>query len=80
MKRIAIGLVLLAALAVPAGAAEKDDADNLLMQQWKSKQKENAEVEKQYKRTLQQTDVKAAPAGNDPWATMRGSDASKPKR
>jgi len=79
MKRIAIGLVLLAALAVPVHAEQKEE-DNLLLQQWKNKQKDNAEIEKQYKRTLQRVDQQpAAATTNDPWANMRGTDASKPK-
>ncbi len=79
MRRVAIGLVLLAALAVPAHAAQKEE-DNLLLQEWKTKQKENAEIEKQYKRTLQQVDKPAANSPNDPWANMRGTDGAKPKR
>jgi hypothetical protein len=81
MKRIAIGLVLLAVLAVPLHAAEQKEEDNLLLQEWKTKQKDNADIEKQYKRTLQQINKEpAAAATNDPWASMRGSDAPKPKR
>lgn len=79
MKRITIGLALLAVLAVPVHAAQKED-DNLLLQQWKTKQRENADIEKQYKRTLQQVDTKPAATSNDPWANMRGTDAAKPKR
>ena len=82
MKRIAIGLAVLAVLAVPVHAQEESpkDRDNLLLQEWKTKQRENAEIEKQYKRTLQQADKPAAAANNDPWASMRGSDAPKPRR
>jgi hypothetical protein len=81
MKRIAIGLVLLAVLAVPLHAAEQKEEDNLLLQEWKTKQRDNADIEKQYKRTLQQINKQpAAGAPNDPWASMRGSDAPKPGR
>jgi len=84
MKRIAVGLALLAMLAAPVLAQEEEsqkDKDNLLLQQWKTKQRENADIEKQYKRTLQQVDKgSTAAASNDPWANMRGTDASKPKR
>lgn len=81
MKRIAIGLALLAVLAVPVHAAQKQkEDDNLLLQQWKAKQKENADIEKQYKRTLRQVDTKPAATSNDPWANMRGTDGAKPRR
>jgi hypothetical protein len=84
MKRIAIGLALLAMLAVPVHAQEEEsqkDKDNLLLQEWKNKQRENADVEKQYKRTMQQLNSQPTAAANkDPWANMRGTDASKPKR
>jgi hypothetical protein len=82
MKRIAIALALLAVPAVPLHAQQEGqkDENNLLLQEWKTKQRQNADIEKQYKRTMDQLggQPKAA-AGNDPWANMRGTDASKPK-
>ena len=81
MKRAIIGAVLLAILAAPAYAADrKKDEDNPMAVIEANKRRENAEIEKQYKRTLQATDAKATPAVNDPWANMRGTDTSKPKR
>lgn len=82
MKRIALGAMLLALLVAPVHAADdKKDGDNLLLKRWEQRQKDNVEVEKQYKKTLQATGgSQATPAANDPWANMRGSDPSKAKR
>jgi hypothetical protein len=83
MKRITIGVVLLAFLAAPLHAQGKKDKkeDNELMRQYEERQKENAEIDKRYQKTLQQTrGVDAAPAKIDPWANMRGTDAGKPKQ
>jgi len=88
MKRITIGLMVLAFFggAVHAQQSDKDQREksreeaNPLVRIYHERQKQNAEVEKQYKKTLQATDTKATPAANDPWANMRGSDTSKTKR
>ena len=82
MRRVTIGVLLLAILAAPAYAQDdkKKDEDNPMAAIEANKRRENAELEKQYKRTLRATDAKATPAVNDPWANMRGTDASKPKR
>jgi hypothetical protein len=87
MKRITIGLVLLAILAGPLHAQDKaaeeekkkEDA-NPLLKQYHEKQKENAAIELQYQRTLRATDSAVAPAKIDPWANMRGTDTSKRRR
>jgi hypothetical protein len=82
MKRITIGLVLLAFLAVPLhaqGKKQKKDEDNELLRQYEQRKKENAEIDKQYQKTLQQTGGNTAPVKVDPWANMRGTDATKSK-
>jgi hypothetical protein len=84
MKRITIGLVLLAFLAGPLhaqGKKDKKDEDNELLRQYQQRQKENAEIDKRYQKTLQQTrGADAAPVKVDPWANMRGTNAAKPKQ
>jgi Ni/Co efflux regulator RcnB len=81
MKRITIGLVLLAFLAGPLQAQQKDkNEDNAMLRKYEEKQKENAEIDRRYQKTLEQTrGASTAPVEIDPWADMRGTDASKPK-
>jgi uncharacterized protein YxeA len=81
MRRITIGAVLLAVLAGPVYAQHKQnkDQDNPLMREYEQRQKENADIEKQYKRTLHATDQDVKRAANDPWANMRGTAGSEPK-
>jgi len=78
MKRITFGLVLLAFLAGPLHAEDKDNPYAKTREQIK---KEADEMDRQYQKTLQATRGAAtAPAKNDPWANMRsGTDASKSK-
>jgi hypothetical protein len=87
MKRITIGLLLLAIFAGAVHAQSKEDQEekrreenNPLLKVYKEKQKENAAIEQQYQKTLRATDTNAAPVHVDPWAKMRGTDASKSKR
>jgi hypothetical protein len=84
MKRITMGVVLLAFLAGPLHAQDKKDKkdeDNELLRQYEQRQKDNAELDKQYQKTLQQTrGADAAPVKVDPWANMRGTDAAKRKQ
>ena len=89
MKRITIGLVL---LAIAAGtvhaqtpeerqAEKKREENNGLLRKYNEQQKVNAEIDKQYQKTLEQTrGADAAPVKVDPWANMRGTDAAKPKQ
>jgi hypothetical protein len=80
MRKIAISSVVLAALVGPAHAEDQKPEDNPMLQNYLNKQKENAEIDKQYQKTLEQTrGANAAPVKIDPWANMRGTDASKPK-
>jgi hypothetical protein len=87
MKRITIGLVL---LAITAGAVhaqtpeeqeeKKREENNPLLKEYHEQQKANAKIEQQYQRTLRATDSTAAPVRVDPWANMRGSEPPKKKR
>ena len=92
MRWIAIGLALLAFLAEPTlvyaqesakearekAQEKKAEEANPLLRIYHEKQKENAEIEKRYQRTLRATDKSAAPTHVDPWANMRGGNATKP--
>ncbi len=87
MKRITIGLLLLAIAAGHAFAQTKADEEekkreeaNPLLKEYHDQQKQHAVIEQQYQRTLRATNSAAKPAKTDPWATMRGTDSSKPKR
>ena len=87
MKRITVGLVLLSFFAGMAHAQDKAEQEekkreeaNPLLREYHEQQKRNAVIERQYQRTLRATDQNAVPARVDPWANMRGSDASKRKR
>jgi hypothetical protein len=88
MKRITIGLVLLAIMAGAVHAQtpeeqeeKKREENNPLLKEYHEKQKENAKIEQQYQRTLRATDSTAAPVKIDPWANMRGTnETSKKKR
>ncbi len=80
MKRFTFGVVLLALLAGPVLAQEKDE-DNPMRQLENAHKKENARIDSQYQKTLDATRAATpAPVKNDPWANMRGgTDASKSK-
>jgi hypothetical protein len=58
---------------------QRREEENPLLRIYNEKQKQNAEIERRYQRTLRATDHKAAPTSNDPWASMRGA-SSKPGR
>ena len=80
MKRIVLSLLLLATVAGPAlaqGHKTPPAEDNPLAQKEEVRRRENAAIDKQYQKTLQQTQGVSAPAKNDPWANMRGTDAPK---
>jgi hypothetical protein len=87
MKRVTIGLLLLAIFAGSVHAQSKEEQEerkreqnNPLLKAYHDKQKENAAIERQYERTLRATDTSAAPAHVDPWSNMRGTDTSKTRR
>lgn len=80
MRRAVLGLFILALLAPPAFAQGKSmgssDQDRLAAEAAEKKRDADA-LEKQYKSTLQRTRQGEAPARNDPWANMRGSETTK---
>ena len=57
-------------------AEKKKEEDNPLLREYHERQKQNAAIEKQYERTLRDTERNVAPAHVDPWANMRGTDTS----
>lgn len=80
MKKLTIGLFVVALLAVPAqaqrrgggGAAAAPSPEEI------QKKRDQAELDKQYNNALRRTDSESTPVRVDPWANMRG--ASDPKR
>ena len=44
------------------------------------KKKDAEDVDRQYKRTLDKTQINTTATRIDPWSNMRGTDDSKPKR
>jgi hypothetical protein len=78
MKRMTLGVLLLALAAAPVHAQRQQPKEaNPLLEKEIQRDKENALIDKQYQKTLKQTQGADAPAKNDPWANMRGSDGSK---
>jgi hypothetical protein len=77
MRRVTIGVILLALLAVPASAQEKREvtAEEIL------KKKDTEAVDKQYNSTLKRLKQDGAtPVRTDPWANMRAPATSDGKR
>jgi hypothetical protein len=73
MKRITFGLLLLAFLAGPVYA---EDKENPYVKTRETIAKENAAIDKQYQKTLNATKGSApAPTKVDPWANMRTGDS-----
>jgi len=77
MGKYIVAALLLAAIAGPVFAQVIPDDPAVLDRLQKKKDAEA--LDKQYKSTLKNTDQSGAPVKTDPWATMRGSDNSKPK-
>ncbi len=78
MRRIAIGLMILALAGLPAmaqrGAEKPPDPQEM------QKKREAEALDRQYKSTLERTNRQdVAPARTDPWANMRGT-TDTPKR
>ena len=82
MKRMIAATVGLAFLTALSGAAfaQPSNEDDPIMLDVKRKQKDQEEVDKRYKSTLQQTRGGAPAAPIDPWSNMRGADAPKAKK
>jgi len=79
MRRVTIGVMLLALLAIPVSAQQKgarqDTPEEIL------KKKETEAVDKQYNSTLKRMKQDdATPVRTDPWANMRAPAASDGKR
>jgi len=81
MRRVMIGVILLALLAVPAsaqrggGGGRQDTAEEIL------KKKEAESVDKQYDSTLKRMKQdEATPVRTDPWANMRAPATNNGKR
>jgi hypothetical protein len=81
MKRLKLSAILLAMLAGQAYAQQQPmaDKDPIVLEQ-ERKKKDAADIDKQYKSTLEKTNQAVAPVRNDPWSSMRGPDDSKTKR
>lgn len=81
MKKLTIGLFVLALLAVPAhaqrrggGGGEPPSPEEM------EKKRDQAELDQQYKNALKRSNSDVAPAKVDPWANMRGTNEQQPKR
>ena len=81
MRRVTIGVILLALLVVPAsaqrggGGGRQDTAEEIL------KKKEAESVDKQYDSTLKRMKQdEATPVRTDPWANMRAPATNNGKR
>jgi len=79
MKKLTIGLFVLAVLAAPVhgqgrGAAEPPSPEEM------QKKRDQADLDKQYKNALKRSNSDVTPAKVDPWANMRGSNDQQPKR
>ena len=75
MRKLVAGIIALGFLSGPAFAQKKDD-DPLVIQEREKKQQAEA-LDRQYKRTLDQTRKEVETPRNDPWANMRGSNDNK---
>jgi hypothetical protein len=71
MRKLLFSAVALSILTTPSLAQKKDDEPLVILDREKKQQAE--QVDRQYKRTLEQTrkDGNAAATANDPWANMR---------
>ncbi len=68
---------MLAILSGPAFAQRSRDDDPIMIQERDKKQQAEA-LDKQYKKTLDQTRKESdAPRNNDPWSNMRGQNDGK---
>jgi hypothetical protein len=79
MKKLTIGLFVLALLAVPAQAQRRGAAAAPPTPEELQKKREAAELDQQYKDALRRGNNDSAQTKVDPWANMRGG-ANEPKR
>jgi hypothetical protein len=75
MRKLVVSAIVLGFLTSPTFAQKRDD-DPLVIMEREKKQQEEA-VDKQYKRTIDQTRKEVDAPRNDPWANMRGSNDGK---
>ncbi len=78
MRKLIVGLFVLAVLAVPAQAQRRGGAgaappspDEM------EKKREQAELDQQYKNTLKRSTNDSAPVRVDPWANLRGTNDTR---
>ena len=77
MKKIVAGAIVLGLLGGPV-FAQNSRTDDPIMIQERNKQQQAEALDKQYKRTLDQTRKEGdAPVRSDPWAKMRGPNDGK---
>jgi hypothetical protein len=75
MRRLTLAFLALAVLAGPSLAQDRmrSRPPAAMTEQEQQRQREAADIERQYKATIKATPGKAA-ANNDPWAIVRGMD------
>lgn len=79
MKKLTIGLFVLALLAVPAQAQRRGGAGAAPpTPEEMQKKRDAAQLDQQYKDALKRTNNEGASTRVDPWANMRGTN--EPKR
>jgi hypothetical protein len=77
MRKLLLSVVALVILSEPAFAQQSRDDDPIMIQEREKEQQAKA-LDKQYKRTLDQTRKENdARARTDPWANMRGQNDGK---
>ena len=75
MRKLVVSAVMLGFLTSPAFAQKQDDEPLVIMEREKKQQTEA--LDKQYKRTIDQTRKEVDAPRNDPWANMRGASDGK---
>lgn len=76
MRKLVVSTVMLGLLSGPVFAQQRSD-DPIAIKE-REKQQQAEALDKQYKRTLDQTRKESdAPTRNDPWANMRGQNDGK---
>lgn len=77
MKKLVVCTIVLGLLSGPVLAQQSRSDDPLIIKE-RDKQQQAEALDKQYKRTLDQTRKESdSPTRNDPWANMRGSNDGK---
>lgn len=72
MRKLVVSAVMLGFLTSPAFAQKQDDEPLVIME--KEKKQQTEALDKQYKRTIDQTRKEVDAPRKDPWANMRGSN------